>query len=680
MQFDFYQSGIKQATFYVQDKTIEVEGFQQPRSVLTKELDKRYQSKLHTSPQHFFEKYLFTPLDFSGNKLRTQNGEHFQKRQDGHLWIQRRQKPAVNLVVSDGKLVGCQIAVRNIIAVLIRPGYENLTVLKMWQDNHLLMQKPFPIASQTTQMVKMSDGTQLATEVFIPDDGQKTHPVILERTPYGREMYYDDEQRFVQRGYVLVIQDVRGRNDSQGEWLPMYYERDDGRDTINWLANQPWSNGNVGMIGGSYGGYVQWAAASSATPQLKALVSMVTAGGPFNDTIYKNGAPISGSLAWFFSTAEKKFNMANMQRNDWNDLMKVRPLSQIPVKGLGHEIPGFSKFMAHKSADAFMENMDWKTRSAQIHVPALIQSGWFDDNGVGTTEAIRATNHYPAGTRKLILGPWVHSGNAQYDLGPYHLGEHALRFDIDLQHVRWFDHFLNGVKNGIEKEPLLDYYTLNTDKWRTADSFPVNPQPSKLFLNAKKQTLDWKPSKKTESSSYVYDPATPTPHLIDVSANELEFPNDYTQVENRSDVISFTTSPLTTPMTITGWFKAIFYASSSAVDTDWVVRLTDVTPNGQSVNIADGVLNAKFRNDLSTPDLMTPGTIYQFTVETQKTSIKLPIGHRLRLDIASAAENLVFPNSNTRAGADSIDGIKATQTIYTGESYPSHLLFNQEND
>ncbi|GAK48474.1 putative X-Pro dipeptidyl-peptidase [Secundilactobacillus oryzae JCM 18671] len=286
--------------------------------------------------------------------------------------------------------------------------------------------------------------------------------------------------------------------------------------------------------------------------------------------------------------------------------------------------------------------------------------------------------HYPKGMRKIILGPWLHSGNAQYDLGPVHLGENALRFDIDLQHFRWFDHFLNGIDNGIENESVVDYYTLNTDEWRHAESFPPKSVETKWYLDAKTKGFTVKNPERISFLDFDYDPDNPASHLIDVSANELEFPNDYHDVETREDVVSFTSSMLQEPLTITGWFKIQFYASSSAVNTDWVIRLTDVTPEGESINIADNVVNAMFRDDIRYPQPLASGEVYRFEIESQKTSIQLPEGHRLRLDITSSAENLVFPNSNTIEGADGTETVVAHQKIYTGGQYPSKLQFTED--
>lgn len=684
-QFAFYQSGIRYADFYINGSDIDVEMIDKNRQKLTETTDEKLTSMIKVSPKQLFEKWqpFFAQGEFTFiNPFQTALKENYEPTSDSHLWIQRNAKPAVNLIIDQESIVGFQIAVRNVTAIIIQPGKERLTVLKDWQDSDMICSNPCHIDSQKTVYVEMRDGIRLATEIFLPDKfSQQGLSTILIRTPYGREIFYNEEKRFVERGYAVAIQDTRGRNESEGEWLPMYYERDDGEDTITWLAHQQWSNEKIGMIGGSYGGYVQWAAASSGTSYLKALVSMVTAGGPFTDTTYKTGAPLSGSLAWFFSTSERKFDPSKLVRDDWDELLKVRPLSQIPVVGLGHEISGFSKFMAHQSYDDFFKNMDWKTRADKIHVPALIQSGWYDDNGVGTTEAIRVTNQYPKGQRKIILGPWLHGGNSQYDLGPVHLGEHALRFDIDLQHMRWFDHFLNGVQNSIETEPAVEYYTLNKDNWQAAESFPPeNSKEVKLWLDANtRELVNEQPDRET-TISFDYDPKNPAPHLIDVSANELEFPNDYAGVESRNDVLNFTSVPFEHPITITGWFKAHFYASSSAVNTDWVARLTDVTPTGESINIADNVMNAMFHGDIRHPAPLVPDKPYLFEIETQKTSIQLQAGHRLRLDITSSAENLVFPNSNTLAGANSADTIIAHQTIYTGGQYDTNISFAVDNN
>lgn len=680
-RYDFYQSGIKQGSFDVTGINVTYAADSQEPAKVDDKLNIQLSAQMKVNPTKLFNDWQEELLNGNFNHrdaFTTGWGAIYEPTSRPEIWIQREAKPAVNLVVKNETLVGFQISVRNLTTILIRPGYEKLTVLKKWDEAGMLLTKPHQLRRQFTEFVAMRDGTKLATEIFLPDNATVPLSTVLVRTPYGRELFFKDEFRFVERGYVLVVQDTRGRNDSEGEWLPMYYERDDGQDTIEWIAEQSWSNQKVGMIGGSYGGYVQWAAASSGTPYLKALVSMVTAGGPFTDTTYKNGAPLSGSLAWFFSTSERKFKPENMIRDDWEELMKVRPLSQIPVKGLGHEISGFSKFMNHHAYDEFYENMDWKTRSDKITVPALIQSGWYDDNGVGTTEAIRVTDKYPKGLRKIILGPWLHSGNAQYDLGPVHLGEKALRLDIDLQHFRWFDHFLNGVDNHIEKEAVVDYYILNTDTWKQAETFPPNKEETKWWLDAKTAGFSKRNPEKIAKTEYDYDPDNPAPHLIDVSANELEFPNDYREVEARTDVVSFTSPAFDESINITGWFKTQFFASSSAVNTDWVARLTDVTPDGESINIADNVVNATFHDDIRKPELLIPGKVYQFEVETQKTSIQLQPGHKLRLDITSSANNLVFPNSNTAEGPNGGKTVIAHQTIYTGGQYPSKLIFNED--
>ncbi|WP_125702536.1 CocE/NonD family hydrolase [Lacticaseibacillus daqingensis] len=602
------------------------------------------------------------------------HGARYTEAAGGRVWQQRDARPAVNLLVHDGRVVGAETTNNSATEVVIARGLEAQSSLAAWQAAGLLLEAPAPLPAAFTAQVPMRDGVQLATTVQLPTTPGPA-AVVFMRTPYGRQLYEAGLAHFAQRGFVVVIQDVRGRNDSQGEWVPMVHEEADGEDALDWLAAQSWSTGKIGMFGGSYSGGVQWAAAASRSPHLTTMISQVTSGGPFDDMFYRNGAPLSAVASWLFATGERYFDPTKMQRTDWADLLKVRPFQNIPVVGLGHEISGFSTIMAHPDYDAWHQAMDWPTRVAGMQVPVLIQSGWYDDDGVGTTDALLATAHYPATQRRVILGPWLHGGNSQYDLGPVHLGEQALRFDIDLIHQQWFDHFLNGVANGVEQGPTVEYYVIHEDRWRTATTFPPEGTETTWHLDATTGTLAPDAPTQAGTVSYDYDPADPTPQLLDVSANEFQYPNDYQPVEARSDVVSFTSAPLAQPMTVAGWFDVAFDAQSSAVNTDWVVRLTDVTPDGQSINLADQVLNARYRNGLADPTLLTPGATAHYRIRTQKTAYRLAAGHRLRLDIASAADNLIFPNTNTAAGAAGTTAVVAHQTIVTGPGQGGTVTF-----
>ncbi|WP_155287785.1 CocE/NonD family hydrolase [Lacticaseibacillus zhaodongensis] len=635
----------------------------------------KWAAQMHFNPLTTLRQWADVRVSADAGKFTTPWGKEYEQVSEFY-WINRNARPALDIVVAGAQVVGFQLTTSSVTVVLVVAGYEDNTVIRQWRAAKMV-HAPWPISAPLNVQVPMRDGVMLGTTVILPADTDGPFSIVMERTPYDRRRLIPGMQRFVQRGYAVVLQDVRGRSGSEGEWVPMKHERDDGADTLNWIAQQPWSNGRVGMIGGSYDGYVQWAAAASGNPHLKAIVSMVTAGGPFTDILYRKGMPMAGLAAWFFAVSSREFTPQRMVRDDWDELLKVRPLSKIPEAALGHDIPGYTELLQHQQYDDYLADFDWQNFTDKITVPAFIQSGWYDDDAVGTTEAMRVTADYQKGQRKIVLGPWLHGGNAQYDLGDIHLSPAAVRHDMDLQHMRWFDHFLNDLDNGITAEDPVEYYTMNDGRWHTADHFEDANGRTQWFLDAQDQSFK-QTVPAAASQKYDYDPAQPTPQLVDVSSNEFAFPNDYAQVEAGSDVVSFTTEPLTTPLTITGWFKVHFFARSSAVDTDWVVRLTDVTPDGKSLSIVDGMLNAKARSNWRNKELLTPGQIYEYDLETQKTSYMLEVGHRLRLDFCSAAANLVFPNSNTAAGANSLDGVVAHQEILTGGDYPSAISFYKD--
>ena len=542
-------------------------------------------------------------------------------------------------------------------------------------------------------MVPTRDGEQLATDVYLPTGTKETRfPTVLVRTPYGKGKDKEQYYRFLQRGYAVVVQDTRGREDSTGEWRPEYYEIEDGDDTLNWISAQPFSDGQVSMTGGSYLGYVQWAAAASGNPHLKAMLSNVCAGSAFIDIPRRGGCFNSGMLAWAFMMTEKRLRADLVAQDNWDEILDIRPLNQIPKQALGHEVPFLEKWLEHTDMDDFWERGNWSKRYKGGQVPALIMSGWFDDNGMGTTEALDLVKSWEKGTWKAVLGPWKHSGNAQYDLHALRLGDNALRYDMDILCMKWLEHFLKGVENGIEKTAAVEYYTIGENQWKTAESWPVETSERKMFyLDGGDMSLGQESSargtgescghgvlsdtlpKTSGAEDYVYDPDHPSVHIIDMSENELEVPEDYTDEEKRADMLSFSTPVLTEPLTVTGDMQAELYVSCDCPDTDFVVRVTDVDENGHSVKLADGVIGAKYRNGFEHPEYMEPGEIYKITIRTTKLSNTFLPGHRMRVTITSSAKNFIFPNSNTKDGFNSKTRQKAHITIYRGGEHASGI-------
>lgn len=600
----------------------------------------------------------------------TQSGESYSRRADGS-YIQRNVKFPKDLFAEGSSVYAVLMPARDNAAVLVLDGYEDQTVLKEWKN--VYGSEPFPVVLDGTYQVPTRDGEFLATDVYIPGGVGEKVPAVLVRTPYGKSEGKEQYYRFVQRGYAVVIQDTRGREDSTGEWLPNYYEVEDGDDTLNWIAAQPWSDGSVGMTGGSYLGYVQWAAAASGNPHLKAMLSSVCAGSAFVDVPRRGGCFNSGMLAWAFAMTEQRMRGDLMVREDWDEILNIRPLKDIPRKALGHEVPFLDKWLDHMDEDGLWKRSSWRDRFCGKPVPALIMSGWFDDNGMGTTQALELVKeYYPEGMYKVILGPWMHSGNANYDLHGVYMGDQALRYDMDLLCFQWLEHFLKGADNHIEETSPVEYFTIGENRWKTAGSWPV-PQAETVhfYLDADESLTAGTRPQAAGADSYDYDPDNPSTHIIDMSENELEVPENYTEEEKRPDVLCYTTPVLTKDLTVTGELHAVLYLSSDCPDTDLVLRLTDVDEAGTSIKLADSVISAKYRNGFDKPEYLKPGNIYEVKIRTTKISNTFKAGHRLRITVTSSAKNFIFPNSNTELGFDSPVNRIAHNTLHRGGEYAS---------
>lgn len=635
----------------------------------------------------------------------TEDQEIFSKRGEDS-YIQRSKKFPKDLFYDSDGIYSVVMSGRDYTAVLVKKGMEKRTVLSAWEEVYPEKTEengeyqPGPVYGVTflgTFMVPTRDGEQLATDVYLPNGAEQTRfPSVLVRTPYGKGRGKEQYYRFLQRGYAVVIQDTRGREDSTGEWLPEYYEIEDGDDTLNWIAAQSFSDGQVSMTGGSYLGYVQWAAAASGNPHLKAMLSSVCAGSAFVDIPRRGGCFTSGMLAWAFAMSEQRMRPDLMMQDNWDEILDIRPLNQIPKKALGHEVAFLDKWLSHTDMDEFWKRGNWSERYKGKPVPALIMSGWFDDNGMGTTEALDLVQSWGKGTWKAVLGPWKHSGNADYDLHGVKLGDNALRYDMDVLCMKWLEHFLKGVDNGIEKTPAVEYYTIGENRWKSAESWPVANVSGKMFYldGADGETTDKTACgtgevcgngvltttvpQKNRMDEYDYDPENPAVHIVDMSENELEVPEDYTEEEKRTDILTYSTPMLTEPLTVTGDMIAQLYVSCDCPDTDFMVRVTDVDEHGKSIKLADGMISAKYRNGFEHPEYLEPDKIYKVTIRTTKLSNTFLPGHRMRVTITSGAKNFMFPNSNTRDGFNSETRQKAHITVHTGGAYASGVLFPVE--
>lgn len=686
MQFKLYLSGINYS--YIQfekDKVthsklnINTNKFESIRE-LTEEENKYYKELSKIDLLELSSKLKSYQNSFKEEKdiIITDYNEIYSKYED-NLYVQREKVMPIDIVVYNKDIIGFVTTNSSNTAVLVKEGFEDKTPLKLWKDYDKNIYK---VSQPIEKMIKMRDNTNLSTLIYLPKDINQKVATILVRTPYGKEDLINRYLTYVQRGYALVLQDVRGRNKSEGEFEPHYYEAEDGDDTINFIAKQPWSNEKVGMIGGSYLGFVQWAAATTQNKYLKALVSIVTSGSPFVDLPRKGGALASGVLAWAFSVSKKEMDREKMNRTDWDEVLNIRPLENIANRALGYDIGFFNRWLEHKDNDYYWKKQSWYNKKENIKVPAMIVSGWFDDNGMATTEALEIVKDYDSKDKKIILGPWMHKANTARDIHNVAFGNNAIRFDLDYYYLQWFDNKLKEIDNKINEGPAVEYYTIGENKWKTNGTWPIdNIEYTDFYLTSEKSANtssgDGKlvsRKSKNNKDTYNYDPLNPSIHIIDMSENEISVPENYIEIEKREDMLCFSTEPLEKDLTITGEVLVKFYGSSDKKDTDWVVRVLDVDEKGNSIKLVDGILSARYRNGFEEAKFMEEGEIYEFVIRTSKVSNTFKKGHKIRLTITSSAKNYIFPNSNTIDGHNSNVFEIARNNVHHGIDYPSKII------
>jgi len=661
--FKLYSSGIPVGTF--DDETIGILDVFTNNYIRCEEdkPDEVFIRKYRIAPVYWIDRIeeLQNRIDSADMEFVSENGEVFQK--NGNFWCGRNKMNPVDIITVDGLITGFISASRDIVSILISDGFEDSTPLKNFEklNEHL-----YAVEDKGTFMVEMHDKIRLSTRVFIPR-GKNISPVILLRTPYGKERYTDNLLPFVQRGYALVLQDTRGREDSEGEWIPSKFEKDDGDATLTWIGESDFCNGDIGMIGSSYSGYVQWAAATSGNPYLKCLVSIVTSGSPFVDLPYKGGCLMSGTLAWAFAMSGRKIDPSRMMREDWDELLSQRPIASIVENGLGEKVSFWDLWCKNDTNNDFWQSQSWYDNSEDMRdIAVMVVSGWYDDDNMGTSEAIDLINEKMFAKYRIILGPWLHQGNNARDINDIPLGINAIRYDLDYQYFNWFEEHLKHKSEGTVKD--VEYYNMGTMEWKKAETWPPEIINTPLYLDKDLNASG-------EYTEYTFNPDDPAPHIIDVSSNEASPPGDYQEIEKRDDVITFTGNELSEELSVTGDILFDFYASSDCVDTDWVVRINDVFPDGRSVKIAENILRAKFREGFIKPRLLEKDEVYRYEIRMSKIANTFLKGHRIRIMITSGAAGYIFPNPNTGNNpAFELEYRTAHQKIHHSEKFPSRVI------
>jgi putative CocE/NonD family hydrolase len=527
--------------------------------------------------------------------------------------------------------------------------------------------------------VPMRDGVKLVAKVLRPDAGGR-FPVIVVRTPYGKNGQYRAGRWYAEQGYVYVAQDCRGRHDSDGEFRPLRDEAADGYDTIEWAAAQPWSNGNVGTMGGSYLGWNQWLAATLRPPHLKCMIPIVSPPDPFYNLPYQYGATSPMGFDWVNLTSDHD-NQESAEL-DREKIYKHLPLLTLD-EAAGRRSKTWREWIEHSTFDDYWKAVSYETRRDQIDLPVLNISGWYDDDQPGTTRNFTAMRKLGRANQKILMGPWPHAVNSRTKLGILDFGASS---QIDLRGLtkRWFDRWLSGVDNGVDKEQPVRLFVMGANQWRDEDDWPLKRSEwTKFYFHSNGRansasgdgTLSREGPHAEKPDHYTYKPDNATPFITEPSSAQIGGPDDYRPVQKRDDVLVYTTPPFAEDTEVTGPVMVKLYAATSAPDTDWTAMLCDVYPDGYALRLCDGIIRARYRESLEKPQLLEAGKVYEYAIDCWSTSMQVKKGHSLRVQIASAAFPKFDRNPNTGKppGLDD-ESRPAEQAVYHDSEHPSHVI------
>lgn len=538
--------------------------------------------------------------------------------------------------------------------------------------NHARIPQPFAIAAialfglvwsvaaQETDcdisdlMVKMTDGTELATTIYRPrTDGP--FPTIVARTPYNKDGQKSEALRFCRNGYAYVAQDLRGRFRSKGHHAIIFHNDGwntphDGHDTLAWIAQQSWCNGKIGTTGGSALGITQNMAAPGAPAALQAQHVFVAFSDMYHQSAYQGGAFRSGLLEnWLKSTGMTDVNLRT--------------------------------FVSHPRYDDFWAEMNTEPQAERVNAPAVFFGGWYDIFLQGTINSfttIQARGGPAAkGRCRLVIAPIGH-GNMPELKYP----ANASQLPKCANSLAWFDATLKGKANGVQAEKPVHYYVMGDPTvdgapgnfWRSADTWPPQSSATSWYLQANGDLSTVKP---TESGirRFVYDPARPVPTIGGAELGADIGPRDQRSLESRADVLVFTSEVLESPLEVTGRIGAKLFVSSDCPDTDFTVKLTDVYPDGRSMLVTDGILRARFRESFEKELRLEPGKIVEIPVDLWSTSLVFNKGHRIRIAVSSSNAPRFDPNPNTghEFRSDQEQRV-ATNTVHLSADHPSQIV------
>jgi len=576
------------------------------------------------------------------------------------------------VLFADGKPAGRRIRlVRRASAPVVEQFYA------LWPS--AVSDSQYAVSEDTLVYMTTRDGARLASYVARPMGAVGPFGVVLQRTPYTR-ILRPAGRYWASRGYIFVAQHVRGRDASDGTDFGDYdTDVRDGYDAVEWAARLPNANGRVGLIGHSDEGRLAWYAAVSAPPHLAAIAPSAATGDPWRIVPYEDMVFSPINVAW--ACLMRARTLKDISDLDIGAALMHLPLSDLPQQlGCG-DVPLWDRWIAHPTLDAYWREHAVTTNIARVRAPVLQISGWYDDSR-GPIDYTNALNTVPGHPFiRLVMGPGAHKG-VDYVAGEF--GPQS-RVDTRRLQLRWFDHYLLGKDNGVDREPPVDIFVFGDNAWRKEAAWPLSRAvATDWYLSSGGRantsrgdgTLDTLPPNSSAADTFTYDPARPTPYLIDSRELETSLNEDFTAIDStRADVLVFTSRPLTRPIEVTGQMAATLWAATDARDTDWNVMLLDVLPDGHAQRVQDGVARARFRKGFDRQVLLTPGAIERYDIDLWFTSRVFEPGHRIRVAVSSALFPKYDRNLNT-GGNNERDStfVVAHQRVLHDALHPSHVM------
>jgi uncharacterized protein len=543
-----------------------------------------------------------------------------------------------------------------------------------------VMSEPVAVQRRFNVRIPLPDGITLSADLTLP--ASLPAPAVVTRTPYGKtgEAQSKRSATFAAAGYAFVIVDVRGRGDSDGHFEPYRNDGRDGADVIAWAADQDWCDGRIATHGASYGGRIQWLTALEQPPALKAMVCLVSPSDPFVET--PTGVPSPMMLSWHRLVDGRAPQFVD--NVDWMAVYRHRPMWTMD-EAAGFSSPNWRAQLLHRTLDAWWEPARYQSRISAIDVPTLHISGWYDDEEIGTPANFAAMTAAGRRGQRLLMGPWGHAVNATRTLGSVDFGPQAL-IDLDARILSFLDEHVKGVRPEPASAPVR-IFVMGANEWRDAHAWPPPDAASAVFYfssagHANSRYGDGRliPAPVTAdepADEWTHDPGRPVPFITDASSAQIGGPDDYLGVESRGDVLVFTSDELPEPLEIVGAIKVVAHVDTSARDADIMAKLVDVHPGNFAQRLCDGMVRLRYREGFEQELPVRPGDVYEVEIPMWDTCIRLPAGHRLRVEIASSA----FPkfDVNLGTGGDIVtetEGQLAVNHLWHTPSRPTRLIVN----